>query len=98
MSIYPTQNIFVSYNMLRYRHSLHITDTVFVTAKAPVLPKMFSYCSSVHVQNRGEYQRNSFPFNLAREDIRLLGKHPSSEESDITSFPGSPPYKRNAME
>jgi len=51
-----------------------------------------------HVQRKGEYQRTPFPLNFAREDIKLLGKRPPSEEIDVASFPGSPPHKRNAME
>ena len=54
----------------------------------------FFYCSLAHVQSEVKYEQNPFPFNLAREDTRFLGKHPSSGEIDIASFPGSPPYKR----
>jgi len=50
------------------------------------------------MQNKGEWQRNPFPLNVARADTRFLGKHPSSEDIDIASLPGSPPYKRNGIE
>lgn len=63
------------------------------------MPKMnSSYCSLVHVQNKGECQQNPFPLNLARADTRFLGKHPPSEDIDIASFSSSPPHKRNGIE
>ena len=93
-----TQNIFVSCDMPLGTDTSLIMFFQIGTAKASKNTIMFYYCSSVHMQNRGEYQQSSFPFNLSREGIRLLGKRPSSEEIDTASFPGSPPYKRNAME
>jgi len=47
------------------------------------------------VQNRCERLQSLLPVNLAKEDVSILGKRPSSEEIDRASFPGSSPHKWN---
>lgn len=86
------EQFFVSYDYLS-------ADKVYTLCnKMPMMHKINSYCSLVHMENKGEFQRNPFPLNLAREDTRFLGKRPSSEDIDIASFIGCPPHKRNALE